>query len=312
MSAAEISRFDELVSRYLDDTLADTDAVELVAFIAEQTLASRFLDLTRLNSEIAGLLAAPVPDVAMVELVRTDILKHLKNAPSVPGLQLKVVERTHQTTSASPTVRVPLPLTRERAPVWRGLAWAAVFLVSASLGAVWFVNRGHTSDASSIGSLQGEVCLIGKAGERPLKPGQAWSRGETLKNVGRKSAATVTFRDGTRLDFGGDCVAVNQSGKAGGRVELQHGAVQATVKKQPDGRAFVFATPEAEAIVVGTTFQLTTGGHHTRLEVTEGEIRFRRLHDGVEVAVKAGHYAVVAPNAPFVAMPFHSDPHRVR
>ena len=57
MSAAELSRFDELVSRYLDAALADTDATELVALLAEPPLATRFLETTRLNSEIAGLLA---------------------------------------------------------------------------------------------------------------------------------------------------------------------------------------------------------------------------------------------------------------
>jgi hypothetical protein len=48
------------------------------------------------------------------------------------------------------------------------------------------------------------------------------------------------------------------------------------------------------------------------LEVTEGEVRFRRRHDGAEVAVKAGNYAVVARNAPLVATPFHPDPHVVQ
>lgn len=62
MSAAELSRLDELVSRYLDDALVDSDAVELVAWLAEPKAAARFLEMTRFNSELAGLLAAPVPD----------------------------------------------------------------------------------------------------------------------------------------------------------------------------------------------------------------------------------------------------------
>ena len=35
MSAAELSRFDELVSRYIDDTLTDTEAAELVALLKQ-------------------------------------------------------------------------------------------------------------------------------------------------------------------------------------------------------------------------------------------------------------------------------------
>lgn len=312
MSAAELSRFDELVSCYFDDALADSDAAELVALLAEPPLAARFLEMTRLNSEIAGVLAAPVPDAAMVELVRTDIAKYLRDAQPVSGLRLKVVERTLPITSSPPPVSAPRPLARRRAPVLRALAWAAVFVVFASLAAVWFVNRGRTADAASVASVQGEVRLIGKAGERQLKPGQSWPRGETLKTVGAKSAVTVTFHDGTRLDLAGDSVAVNQSGANGQRVELEHGELQSAVKKQPPRQAFVFVTPEAEAIVVGTTLRLVTGAHHTRLEVTEGGVRFRRLRDGAEVAVKTGYCAVVAPNAPLVATPFHPDPHAVR
>ena len=303
MSAAELSRFDELVSRYLDAALSDTDATELVALLAEPPLAARFLEMTRLNSEIAGVLAAPVPDEAMVELVRTDIAKHLSDSEPVHGLRLKIVERTDTTHSSPLTFRAPHPLPRRRAPVRRALAWAAVFLVFASLAAVWFVNRGGTADAVSVASVQGEVRLVGKVGERQLKPGQSWPRGETLKTVGARSAVTLTFSDGTRLDLAGDSVAVNQSGANGQRVELQRGDLQSVVKKQPPRQPFVVATPEAEAIVVGTALQISTDAHHTRLVVTEGQVLLRRRADGTEVMVRAGFHALVAPGTKPVASP---------
>jgi len=87
MSAADFSRFDELVSRYVDDALTADDAAELVALLAEPPLAARFLEMTRLNSEIAGLLAAPVPDTAMVEFVRTDIERILACEPAAGGVR---------------------------------------------------------------------------------------------------------------------------------------------------------------------------------------------------------------------------------
>ena len=311
MSAAELSRFDELVSCYLDAALSDTDATELVALLAEPPLAARFLEMTRLNSEIAGVLAAPVPDEAMVELVRTDIAKHLSDSEPVHGLRLKIVERTDKTRSSPTTVHAPRPLARRRAPVLRPLAWAAVFLVFAGLAAFFLFNRTRRAEAPAIAFVQGEVRLLGPKGERALRSGQSWPRGETLKTVGANSTATVTFRDGSRLDFSGNSVVVHQSTKEGFRIELEHGDVRGSLKKQPGGHPFVFATPEAEAIVVGTALRLVTGAHHTRLEVTEGEVRFRRLHDGAQVTVKTGYCAVVAPNAPLVATPFHPDPHAV-
>ena len=303
MSAAELSRFDELVSCYLDATLADTDTAELLALLAEPPLAARFLEITRLNSEIAGLLAAPVPDAAMVELVQTDIARHLIDAEPVHGLRLKIVERTDTTYSSPLTFRAPHPLPRRRAPVRRALAWAAVFLVFASLAAVWFVNRGGTADAVSVASVQGEVRLVGKVGERQLKPGQSWPRGETLKTVGAKSAVTLTFSDGTRLDLAGDSLAVNQSGANGQRVELEHGELQSAVKKQPPRQAFVFATPEAEAVVVGTALQISTDAHHTRLAVTEGQVLLKRRADGAEIMVRAGFHMLVGPINKLTANP---------
>lgn len=311
MSTAELSRFDELVSRHLDDALTDSDAAELIALLAEPTLAERFLEMTRLNSEIAGLLAVPVPDAAMVELVRADIRKFLSAAQPVRELRLKVAERTHTTPWSPPPVRASRPPPRQRTPVLRALAWAAAFLVFAGLGAVWFVNRGRTADAPSVVSLQGEVRLLGKAGERAIKPGEAWPRGETLKTVGPKSAVTVTFHDGTRIGFGGDSVAVNRSGKEGYRVELEHGELESTVKKQPPRQAFVFATPEAEAVVVDTALQVTTGAHYTRLVVTEGQVLLKRRSDGAEIMVRAGFHVLAGTDNKLVASPNETGaPHR--
>jgi ferric-dicitrate binding protein FerR (iron transport regulator) len=146
-------------------------------------------------------------------------------------------------------------------------------------------------------------------GERVAKKGEWWQRGETLKTLGPNSAVTVTFGDETRLDFDGNSVAVNQSTKEQRRVELERGAVQGVIKRQPAGLPFVFASSEAEAMVVGTTLRFIADAHQTRLEVSEGEVRFHRKHDGAEVTVKAGHVAVVAPNVPFVATPIAADPH---
>src|SRR5439155_3348794 len=108
MSTEEFSRFDELVSRYHDAELGEADARELLAFLAEPELATRFLEMTRLNSEIAGLLAAPVPDAAMVELVRADIEKNIATQRSAEAPQLETVERI-----------VPFASRKQRVASWR-------------------------------------------------------------------------------------------------------------------------------------------------------------------------------------------------
>jgi len=309
MSADSMSRFEELVSRYLDEGLTEAAAAELAGLLEEPRLAARFLEMTRLNSEIAGLLSAPVPDAAMVDLVRPDIEKALAGEQP-PGVRLRFSERI-QTSAKTETnvVSAPSAFKSRRKALLRALPWAAVFLLFAGLAAIIILNRTRSSEAGTVASIEGEIRRLGSQGEQALKERQSWQRGETLKTVGAKSTATVTFSDRSRLVLSEDCIVRNQSTREEHRVELDHGALQAVVTKQPTKRPFLLVTPEAEALVVGTALRLVTGGHHTRLEVTEGEVLFRRLHDGAEVSVEAGNYAVVAPNVPFVVRPIHANPH---
>jgi len=290
MSADELSRFNELVSRYLDDELIDADAKELVALLAQPSLAVRFLEMTRLNSEIAGLLAAPVPDAAMVELVRADIEKHLNDAPRARELRLKIVERSHPAVSPPPAAHEPRRVPSRKMPSQRVLAWAAVFLVFVGLASGWLAYRGRTADLPSVASLRGEVRLVGKTRERVLKGGETWARGENLKTIGAGSAVTVKFPDGSRLDFEKDSLAVNQTGTEGSRIELERGRVRGELRRQPAGRPFVVATPQVEAIVIGTALEISTDAHHTRLFVTAGQVLLRRRSDHAEIMVSAGFH----------------------
>ena len=106
--------------------------------------------------------------------------------------------------------------------------------------------------------------------------------------------------------------AVNQSGKQGHRIQLEHGSVEAIIPNQPTDRPFVFVTPHAEATVLGTTLRIVAEDRFTRLDVIAGKVRFRRLSDGTEIIVSAGEYASVAPNVPLAARPIADEPPRVQ
>lgn len=309
MSADELSRFDELVSRYLDDELIGADTKELVALLAQPLLAVRFLEMTRVNSEIAGLLAAPVPDEAMMELVRIDIEKSLSSvARDERASRLRVVER------AQPSVRADAPpaarsAPRTSRPVWPRLAWAASFVILAGLAAVFFFKKSSFAESPVVALAQGEVRLVGPDGDRALRNGDSWKHDEKLKTVGPNSSVTLKFRDGSQFDLSDNAIAVKESSRQGCLVTLEHGVIQADVKKQSERTPFIFATAEAEATVVGTRLRLIAARHSTRLEVSEGEIRFRRRHDRREITLRSGEYAIVALNVPFEARPIHADAH---
>lgn len=310
MSAGELSRFDELVSRYLDGEVAEAEAAELLALLAEPPLAALFLEIARLNSEIAGILAAPVPDEAMVELVRTDIEKSMANLPLAERApQLRIVERAEAAQSTQTELSASSSVLRRHWLARSGLKWAAAFVVLAGIAAIMLLRPANFGNVPVIASAQGEVRLVGPEGERVPTPGDAWQENERLKTVGPNSSVTLKLRDGSQLDFSNGAIAVREPTVHGCRVTLEHGVLQATVKKHSVSAPFVFATPEAEARVVGTKLRLVASLHSIRLEVSEGEVGFRRRHDDKEITVKSGEYAVVAPNAPFVARATHADPH---
>src|SRR5262249_44391209 len=150
----ELSRFDELVSRHLDDALAPAEAAEVVALLAQPILAARFLEMTRLNSEIAGLLAAAVPDAAMIDLVRTDIQKSLTGNPG-PDAPLNIIPAPQSLASPARSVAQP------HKTAWPTLACAAGFVIFAGIVAFLFVTRTRLAEAPRITSTLGTVRLAG-------------------------------------------------------------------------------------------------------------------------------------------------------
>ena len=176
---SEFSRFDELVSRYLDAELTQGEAAELVSLLGDPTLAKRFLQTTRLNSEIAGLLAAPVPDAAMADLVRSDIEETVARERVGGGAHLNIVEPAQPSRPQPP----------RRKLTWQRLAWAAVFILFAGFAVVLLIGRERLGGAPRIVSVQGEVRLIGSAGEHALTLSDRWRSDEHLKTVGSNRAA---------------------------------------------------------------------------------------------------------------------------
>lgn len=76
------------------------------------------------------------------------------------------------------------------------------------------------------------------------------------------------------------------------RVDLERGEIEASVAPQP--RPMVLSTPHAEAVVLGTRFRLSASPEGTRLDVSEGRIRFTRREDGASLEVTPGRPALAA------------------
>ena len=309
MNAEELSPFDELVSRYLDAELAEADEAELLALLAQPSMAARFLEITRLNSEIAGLVASPVPNEAMVELVRADVEKSFDSEPLAHRARLRIEERTRKNDLPRTTVFQSRPKVRQRKiPVWT-LAWAAVFLALAGLSGIYFSGVLRSPIKMDVASVQGEVYLIDDSGQTRLMGPRAFGKTGKLKTVGTGSSVTLVLSDGTRVDVGGNSLLGAKSVRGNARFFLEDGSLESQITAQPKNRLLTFATPESESIVKGTALSLVTWLHHTRLVVTEGVVLMKRQQDGAEVLVRAGFHVLVAPNTKLVASPNETAAH---
>ncbi len=142
---------------------------------------------------------------------------------------------------------------------------------------------------------EGEVFLVSKEGQVGVRVPQELPAGWDVRASSAASSASVVLGDGTRLDLAGRTqVREVQSARAarGKRFFVAQGAVTAEVQKQTAGE-IIFATPNAEAVVLGTTLRLEVNHASTVLEVKEGKVKLVRLEDGRSVVVGSDHFAEV-------------------
>jgi len=145
---------------------------------------------------------------------------------------------------------------------------------------------------ATVREMEGDVRL----GKVRAGPGQAVLAGEGLETAAG-SRAVVEFPDGTRVRLDPETRVRDVQPK---RLHLEGGALVADVTRQVPGKSMVFTTPHAEATVLGTTLRILIEADATRLEVTEGRVRLKRLSDGQAVEVAHGHFAVAAAGLPLV------------
>jgi hypothetical protein len=174
-------------------------------------------------------------------------------------------------------------------------------------------EKGNTFAAiARIEKVEGVVTLPDGTG---IKANHVVLEGQGLR-TGGASLAVLRFPDGTRIEAAGDTLFREIRAEGGRRIALERGTLVAEVVRQAPGTSIVFTTPHGEASVLGTTLRLIVDPEKTRLEVTEGKVRLRRLPDGRPMDVTGGHYAVAAPGANPTARPLPIDeililPHQV-
>lgn len=301
-----LDQFDELLSRYLDDRLGEDEESQLLHWLSQPQFAERFLAMTKLSEEIAGLLAAPVPDETMAELVLGDLRKGATTAETPSRLRLQKQER--QVRSVTP-VRAPVisRIGKRRKPFRFGIAWAAIVVALLALAGIYFSGVWSSVPQLQVTSVTGEVYFTDESGRRRVIGQQALKDGR-FETVGSGSSITIGLGDGTRVDVDGDSLLTTQSRSDKPRFYLENGSIRSHITLQPKDHPLKFATAEAEATVQGTTLSLRRWHLHTRLEVTAGQVLLKRPDDGSQILVPAGYHVLVGTRTKLLLSPNDPQP----
>ena len=287
--------FETLTASYFDGRLTEREAAELAHVLDNDVeKATRFVG----EYEIDRLLVLRVnpADQSRIDAIITQIQREAD-----PFVQSVFQRIQHQTSAPTESVQfwrnwVAQLFSR---PGWALLAAACLgFLCCAwslYFGIIAGKPRLELTENSSIDVVRNGV-------PTRAQHGFALRAGDVL-NVPGTNAATISFApEKTRMTIrpGTALKLVSVSGAK--RVVLDAGSIEASVARQRAFKPMVILTRQAEVRVLGTRFFLVADTNATRLEVTEGKVRFTR--PGVPpVKVTGGHYAVAAANAELAVLP---------
>jgi hypothetical protein len=148
------------------------------------------------------------------------------------------------------------------------------------------------AERAELATAQGRIAL--KGGEEILE-------GQSL-DVGVGGSAAILFPDRTRLEIGPESELGEFKVQGGKRIRVAKGTVLAEVAKQVKDQPMIFATPQGQATVLGTTLRILVDldpKKGTRVEVEEGKVEFKES-SGKAVIVESGHLALSAEGAELV------------
>lgn len=338
MNPSENLRFEELVCAYLDSGLQPEQEFELLQMIENPEYARLFAELARQDGEIKGTLATPVADDTMAGVISREIgyrdgSQSRRQSRVYQAVMGEIGSESRRPTHAAMPILLPQaqPKQPERPFFHWTMAVSAVLhaAVIALVIALHFSGQRQPAPVAYVPDVSIEPTPPSAAQYNPLEAKISHVTGDTfsiqddnrkqtllgaplndndiVETLGTKSSVDIRFTDGTQVNLRPD----SRMRKLGGQeayanskcIYLERGTLNAAVAPQPAHAPMRMITPNAEAMILGTKFQLATYPGQTQLEVTEGLVKFTRLSDGKSVDVKAGFYAIVADGVDLAVYP---------
>ncbi len=168
------------------------------------------------------------------------------------------------------------------------LAAAVVTIVTFVATLMFFQPNGEPKIAKITG-LGGSLQWTGNGGQviKDLVVGTQLPGG-TVEGMAPDSWLELEFNDGSKIEISGNSM-LTFSDHGQKVLRLKGGNVSSDIKPQPVGKPMLVHTRSAILEVMGTQFEVATRLASTTLNVSEGQVRMKRLSDGNSVDVSAGY-----------------------
>jgi len=262
-----------LIQGYLESSLSEKECV-------------RLNELLRQKPEMVDPILTGLREDLFIRTVVADWMVVSAEKPSSPAIQRPQVLSWFW---------ILLGLLRGRVRIAAAIGATALFIL------FWWWCFSPVVGAPVLAKVQGAGVSVERS-HQSLAPGiGARLRDGDILRIDQASTAVVDFApEQTRMVM---LPGTEFRLRGGKRFELDIGKLEASVARQRPFRAMILKTPHAEARVLGTRFTLTVSSNATRLDVTEGLVRFTRTSDEQSVRVGADQFAVAATNYELSALP---------
>ncbi len=267
---SEAMELHELIDRHLRGELSESEKERLAQLLDSDPAARR------------GLVEEVQWDTELAEVLR-DGRGSAREANRDGGNDAAFVKRTAAIRGRMPARALAVSLL--------AIAALIIVLLTASL-----YSRYPSTDGpiATITGLSGSLQWTGDGGQvfDNLKLG-AGLPGGTVEGITPGSWFQLQFNDGSTVTISGNSI-LTFSDHGQKKLYLKKGNVSANVKRQPVDKPMLIYTRSAMLEILGTRFEVEAGLAATTLNVSQGEVRVKRLSDNSTVIVPAKHRVVAA------------------
>jgi ferric-dicitrate binding protein FerR (iron transport regulator) len=230
--------------------------------------------LEEMRPELEALLSALL-DGRLERSERQRLSRILREVPAARRVYLDFCQMHALLISAHGVLQALRPPARRRFGGFVALA-AAILM---ALGVAFWIRSGSASWGARVEPAAGSAWIVRDGRRVALSDPRPVREGDRFV-TGTGSRAVIRRHDGSTF------VLLERTDAAfrAGRVELNGGFLRCDIAPQ-GGRSLTFLTPNAEATILGTAFELSAAGGETRLHTLRGRVRLAAEGRSAEIGI---------------------------